>query len=314
MPLNPNGKVDKPALPFPDTVEAASAPGPSKSDKLNASLKLSPTESSVSAIWSKLLPSPPTEIPIDESFFDLGGHSILATRLIFELRKTFLVDAPLGLVFEQPTIKGLAKGIDTLRDPNFGLAQEPRANGQAIPSAPLPSANGSVPLTAALSDDYATDFDLLRKQLTVQYSSPAWSRLSAGTIFLTGATGFLGAYILRDLLARSTSQVAKVICLVRAKSFADAIDRLRSSSLDRGVWDEKWVTDGRLEAVVGDLSEAKFGLTMAEWEKIATTTDVVLHNGAMVSCSCAGFLLQVMLIQQYRCTGSTHIVNFEPRM
>lgn len=90
MPLNPNGKIDKPALPFPDTAEAASVPTQTSSEKA----KLTSTELAISAIWAKLLPSSPSSIPIDESFFDLGGHSILATRLIFELRKTFVVDAP----------------------------------------------------------------------------------------------------------------------------------------------------------------------------------------------------------------------------
>src|SRR5277367_1109866 len=78
MPLNPNGKIDKPALPFPDTAASVDR----RRDSVSSS-KGSSTEDVMRAIWTSILPNPPGVIPLDESFFDLGGHSILATRLIF---------------------------------------------------------------------------------------------------------------------------------------------------------------------------------------------------------------------------------------
>lgn len=273
MPLNPNGKIDKPALPFPDTVQAASADtagGPPT--KRN----LTPTESALHDLWQKLLPAPPPTIPVEDNFFDLGGHSILATRLIFEIRRTFIVDAPLGLIFDFPTIKGLSAQIDSLRDVDFGLAKETRAdaaaNGQRAPINPTP-----------LLDDYAKDLDVLIPQLAQSYDSlPLNFTSRALTVFLTGATGFLGAFVLRDLLQRQT-KVAKVICLVRAKDPEAGLQRLRESSQDRSVWDEDWVSSKRLEVVTGDLALDKFGLSEATWTAIAAEADAVLHNGAMVS-------------------------------
>ncbi|EPS94424.1 hypothetical protein FOMPIDRAFT_1038849 [Fomitopsis schrenkii] len=109
MLLNPNGKIDKPALPFPDTAQVApttAQTGPAAS----------PTEEAIRAIWARVLPSPPSPIPLDESFFDVGGHSILATRLIFEIRKAFLIEAPLGLIFGEPTISELTAAVDELRN------------------------------------------------------------------------------------------------------------------------------------------------------------------------------------------------------
>ena len=114
MPLNPNGTIDKPALPFPDTAQVAPAGAPTGP-------AASPTEEAIRAIWARVLPSPPSPIPLDESFFDVGGHSILATRLIFEIRKAFLVDAPLGLIFEKPTIAELAAAVDELRSVELGF-------------------------------------------------------------------------------------------------------------------------------------------------------------------------------------------------
>lgn len=280
MPLNPNGKIDKPALPFPDTAEAASAPKPQSSSILT------PTEQSISQIWSKLLPSPPTDIPIDESFFDLGGHSILATRLIFELRKNFVVEAPLGLVFDHPTIKGQAKEIDTLRDPNFGLAQDPSNKSASATSTTTPISGVRAAVTSVL-DDYGADLDRIVAGLAPSYPSQRWTSPSSNgkglVIFLTGATGFLGSYILKEMLSRPETIVSRIICLVRAKSANNASVRLKQSLLDRGIpWNDEWTEKGRVQAFRGDLGEERFGLSETEWEKLEDSADAIVHNGAMV--------------------------------
>ncbi|KAF8327741.1 alpha-aminoadipate reductase Lys1p [Cantharellus anzutake] len=269
MPLNPNGKIDKPALPFPDTIEAVAA----QTSPAGSARKLTPTENTVHEIWSKLLKSPPTSIPLDESFSDLGGHSILATRLIFELRKTFVVDAPLGLVFEKPTIRGQACEIDSLRQSDFSFAQP---NGSSSGAA-TPFRRPDNERTALAN--YGADLDLLLHRLAQSYQSLS-TLPSTVSIFLTGATGFLGAFVLRDLMERE--KVAKVICLVRANTREHALRRIRQSSSDRGVWDEKWVTSGKLQVVTGDLDSERLGLDEGDWKNVADTTDVLLHNGALV--------------------------------
>ncbi|EJT49590.1 aminoadipate-semialdehyde dehydrogenase [Trichosporon asahii var. asahii CBS 2479] len=198
---------------------------------------------------------------VDENFFDLGGHSILATRLIFEIRKAFVVDAPLGLVFEKPTIEQLAAAVDDLS--NAGLdAHEPENKDKVA------------------EVNYADDVAILSKELPAKYEPlPADFAAKKHTVFLTGATGYLGAFILGDLLSRNA---AKVICLVRAKTAEDGIARLRDSGEGRGIWDEKWVTEGRVEAVVGDLGDDKFGLDQATYDRVAAEADAIIHNGAVV--------------------------------
>lgn len=259
MPLNPNGKIDKPALPFPDTVAAAT----SSTTTVNGQT-LTPTERAIHDIWLRLLPSPPAQIPLDESFFDLGGHSILATRLIFEIRNTLAVGAPLGLVFDYPTIGALAKQLDYTRDSDLGLASEGRDPAVALPE----------------DTEYSDDADVLVKELRTSYDKPTIST-GARNVFLTGATGFLGAFILRDLLNRKES-VQKVICHVRAVNSSIALERLRESGEGRGAWDERWVSEGRLEVVVGDLDSAKLGMNEADWSRVAAEVEVIVHNGALV--------------------------------
>jgi L-aminoadipate-semialdehyde dehydrogenase len=272
MPLNPNGKIDKPALPFPDTAQAAAAEHP----RAAAPRTTSATEEAMQAIWARVLPSAPSPVPADTSFFDLGGHSILATRLIFEVRKTFVLDAPLGLVFERPTLAGLAAAVDELRNADLGLAypgpeREPRADGLAPPGAQR------APAQDARAAEYASDLDALLPRLRARYDAPAPDDgARALRVFLTGATGFLGAFVLRDLLAQA--RVAQVVCLVRAKDAGAALARLRELSGDRGAWEDAWV-----RVVCGDLNLPKFGLSDEEWSGVAQEADVVLHNGALVS-------------------------------
>lgn len=289
MPLNPNGKIDKPALPFPDTALAAAAAVPSKPGK---AVNLTPTEQKIHDIWARLLPNAPPSIPTDESFFDLGGHSILATRLIFEIRKVLVTNAPLGLVFSHPTIAGLARAIDELGGSDFGLAnggdqsktngaqQNGGDNGKLAPPGSKPSSNGIPTSANDAANDYAADEKKLIAALPESFKAPQ-SLPAQSTIFLTGATGFLGAFILYDLLSR-TETVKKVICHVRAKDRASALQRLKDGCDGRGVWSEDWLTEGKLEVVVGDLESPKLGMSDQDWERVSQEADAIMHNGAVV--------------------------------
>jgi L-2-aminoadipate reductase len=273
MPLNPNGKIDKPALPFPDTAQAVTyATRPQAGGRA-----ASPTEETMRIIWSRILPSAPSPIPFDENFFDLGGHSILATRLIFEIRKTFVVNAPLGLIFDEPTIAGLSKAIDSLRNADLGLT--------GAPDLVNPVAQNNTGESPAKSSpaNYSQDFEFLRSVLRLSYPQPTFATGDSVTVFLTGATGFLGAFILRSLL--SHERIKKVICIVRSTTDTKAAERLMQSASDRGVWDECWISTGRLEVLCGDLDKEAFGLNPREWDRITGEADVVLHNGALVSIS-----------------------------
>jgi L-2-aminoadipate reductase len=277
MPLNPNGKIDKPALPFPDTAQAASAVS-KPCGTPSPAIKRNHTEETMQNIWASMLPNAPRPIPLHESFFDLGGHSILATRLIFEIRKVFVVNAPLGLVFDQPTIGGLAAEVDALRNIDLGLVY--KSIDSSRPAA-APGVDDAKKSTTALVE-YGQDYVNLLPRLRDSYPALAADFASYPlTIFLTGATGFLGAFVLRDLLSRQI-EVKKVICLVRASDVEQGTRRLRKGSTDRGVWDEQWIKCHKLEIITGDLSQELFGLGHDQWARVAREADIILHNGALV--------------------------------
>ncbi|PWN51482.1 large subunit of L-aminoadipate-semialdehyde dehydrogenase [Violaceomyces palustris] len=284
MPLNPNGKIDKPALPFPDTAMASAAKDTAagSSSSSAAIANASPTEKIIVDLWTKLLPNAPQPMPLDESFFDLGGHSILATRLVFEMRKAFVVNIPLGVVFDAPTASALAKEVDHLRDMDLNL-------GGAVASSSTKDKSVSEQqhqqqTSVGDEEDYGKDVEALTPLIPASFGGkPRAVSEGPRTILLTGATGFLGAFILRDLLAKRSERVAKVYAHVRAKDVDSALARLREGGSARGAWDEEWVKSGRLEVVVGDLaSPERLGIESTVYQKLSEEVDDILHNGALV--------------------------------
>ncbi|KAK3817372.1 MAG: L-aminoadipate-semialdehyde dehydrogenase [Benniella sp.] len=278
MPLTPNGKVDKNALPFPDTPQFnfnATVPAAATTGTANAASAgpaMTPTQLAIHNIWKQLLPSSPTWIPLTENFFDLGGHSILATRLIFEVRRVCCVDVPLNLVFREPTIGGMAKEVDHMSNDTLQLDVDKPQGEESSKAAEADEAEY----------DYSGDFEaLVKTEIQAQYPRVERSDpVDHKTFFLTGATGFLGAFILRNLLEEDPT--AKVICLVRASSQDKALERVRSCGELHLVWNEEWITSGRLSVVMGDLALDQFGLSSEAWEMCCRKVDVIVHNGALV--------------------------------
>jgi len=98
LPLTPNGKLDTRALPDPEIAgESAYRPPVTEQEQLIATL------------FSELTGA--TRVGLDDSFFALGGHSLLAIRLLAQLRTRIGIDISLRIVFEQPTVAGLAQAV-----------------------------------------------------------------------------------------------------------------------------------------------------------------------------------------------------------
>ncbi|HET6975216.1 MAG TPA: amino acid adenylation domain-containing protein [Pyrinomonadaceae bacterium] len=100
LPMLPNGKVDRRALPPPDR-------NVHKDDYRNAR---TPVEEVLCGIWEQVLGR--EGVLADDDFFDLGGHSLLATQLISRVRQSFRIEVPLRLLFEHPTPARLAHVVE----------------------------------------------------------------------------------------------------------------------------------------------------------------------------------------------------------
>ncbi|MCP1669256.1 non-ribosomal peptide synthetase, partial [Pseudomonas citronellolis] len=117
LPLTPNGKVDRKALPQPEAVLAQAA----------FSAPLGELEETLAAIWSELLGV--QRIGREDHFFDLGGHSLLVAQVVSRVRRRLGVQAPLRLLFEQPTLAGFAAALGGLAPQ--AEARIPRRSGEA---------------------------------------------------------------------------------------------------------------------------------------------------------------------------------------
>ena len=98
LPLTPNGKIDTAALPEPQGEESSVTVAPRDE-----------AEALVAGLMADLLGR--ERVSVTDSFFDLGGHSLQATRLITRIRQTFNIELPLRTLFESPTPAGLAAAL-----------------------------------------------------------------------------------------------------------------------------------------------------------------------------------------------------------
>jgi acyl carrier protein len=128
VPLTPNGKVNRKALPAPD---------PSGFQAGNAYEEpRTPVEEALAGIWEEVLRL--ERVGVHDNFFDLGGHSLLAVQVMTRLNRHFGVELPLRALFEEPTIAGLALAVTQIRaeaeiDIEQMLAQVEQMQGWSVP-------------------------------------------------------------------------------------------------------------------------------------------------------------------------------------
>jgi amino acid adenylation domain-containing protein len=121
LPLSPNGKVDRAALPEPEA------------SRLGAERVFTPPrtplEELLAGVWADLLGA--ERVGVHDNFFELGGHSLLAVRLASRVRELTGVDLPLRAVFETPTVAGLAEHAQTAGSgrPLPAIERSPRGDG-----------------------------------------------------------------------------------------------------------------------------------------------------------------------------------------
>jgi amino acid adenylation domain-containing protein len=104
LPLTSSGKVDRRALPAPDRAR--------RGQERNFVAPRTHSEETIAAIWREVLGL--DRVGVTESFFELGGHSLLLPQVIHRLRAAFQVEVPLRVLFEEPTIEGLAVTVEEI--------------------------------------------------------------------------------------------------------------------------------------------------------------------------------------------------------
>jgi amino acid adenylation domain-containing protein/thioester reductase-like protein len=241
FPLTPNGKVDRRALPAPNQDR------PILDSEFVA--PRNPREYKLAQIWTRVLGI--EQIGVHDNFFELGGHSLLTAQLLSHIRDTFEVELPLIALFQSPTIAGLAAAIANVQ--NSGCETE-----------------------ATTTPDFQADAVL---DPAIVVDAPyVESNGEPKNIFLTGGTGFLGAFLLHELLNQTT---ATIYCLVRAKTPAAAIGKLRLNFQQYLLPSDR--LEKRVVPVLGDLAQPLLGISEQQFAELAANIDTIYHNGAFVN-------------------------------
>lgn len=221
-------------------------------------------EIKLTTIWKELLHI--EKIGVHDNFFNIGGNSILATQLLFHFYKAFNLELPIRIFFENPTIATMASTIEAIKQ--VGNLEKLDAN-------------------AVSTFHYLTDM-MLKKDIILDDDIRIDNKKLLPIaeipkkIFFTGATGFVGAFILAELLEQTD---ATLYCLVRTKTIEgtqeEALQRIKENLQKYFLWKETY--PDRIIHVTGDLGLPKFGLDQKEYDMLSRDIDTIYHCGAITN-------------------------------
>ncbi len=232
IPLTPNLKVDRFALPEPDgnisTGVEYTAPNNLIEDKLVN-------------LWQEILGV--KKVGITDNFFELGGHSLNAMKVISEAYKNNW-NVTLSDLFKHPTIKQFSDKI---------ISQTDGINGNDL----------DIPYVNKHPDKIQISNDLL----------------NFDNILLTGATGYLGAHILGQLMEDTKSNV---YCIVRGKNKLDSEARL--TNILSYYFDNKYddLINIRIFILSGDISNKNIGLPLNDYDILQQKIDMIINAAGLV--------------------------------
>lgn len=211
------------------------------------------------------------EVDAKQGFVQLGGDSLAAVRMSQILEERFGVAVPVGLVLDPTSsVRTLAAYVE----------ERLAGAARAVSFADVHGAGATV----VRADDLSLDRLLAPAELADALRADPIAK-AVHAVFLTGASGFLGRFLLLDLLERLPPG-GKVVCVVRAPGDGEAFARLDAVFHSDPALARRFAElagGGRLEALAGDLMEPRFGLREADFERLAGEVDAVVHNGALVN-------------------------------
>ncbi|MCC6191428.1 MAG: amino acid adenylation domain-containing protein [Anaerolineales bacterium] len=280
FPLTPNGKVNRRALPAPERGLRAGL------DRAYAAPR-NRVEEILCRIWGEVLSL--EKVGIHDNFFDLGGHSLLLTPLVLKLREYFQLRISMREFFSRPTVAELAEMIAEAR----GHAPA-GGNGHWI----SPTLRQDGPEAKAR-------FDFLRAEARLDPAlqpkgQPYAAKAGLERLFMTGTTGFVGAYLLRNLMEQTD---VVLYTLVRADDEAAGLARIRRQASKLGLWQEHY--QDRLRVITGDVSQPRLGLEKKTYQRLAGEVDAVLHSAAVVN-----FIYPYQAMKAVNVEGVRRVIEF----
>ncbi|MFE7975851.1 amino acid adenylation domain-containing protein [Streptomyces shenzhenensis] len=255
LPLTRAGKIDRDRLAQDADRHGSAASTGTQTASAGTHAASTPVEAAVAELWAEIL-GISEGIGRDTDFFALGGHSLQATRLAARCRARFDL-APehsrylIRALLANPTVRTFAARIEEL---TTAAAQD--------------------------TDEQAVDFEAVSR-LDAHLSFPTATGLPprGRRVVLSGATGFLGTYLLDALVRDQTA--AQVYCLVRAHSEAEGRQRLAARMRRYGL--DFQAVSKHVTVVPADLAAPRFGLDPAAFQALGEGSDTILHGGSRVN-------------------------------
>ena len=195
-----------------------------------------------------------------DSFFEVGGDSMMAQSMIQALQEKLGVSLTADTLFVNDTARSLAKVISHHTE----KSDTSSAHQQAL----------------NLRAEISLDPEIFPE-------APPSPGKAPRNLFLTGATGFLGAYLLAELLKQTE---ATIHCLVRAESTREAEQRLINTLQHYQLWHDSMRS--RLNPIPGRLDRPLLGIDKNTFDKLAKELDAIYHNGALINQSYPYLLLK----------------------
>ncbi|HOT74332.1 MAG TPA: amino acid adenylation domain-containing protein, partial [Candidatus Wallbacteria bacterium] len=257
MPLTPNGKIDKKALPSPEIKSA-------ESEYIEPS---TPNEIKIAKVWKEVLGL--EKIGVTDNFFLAGGNSIKAIAAVSKLSRHF--DVSINEIFEYQVLVELAKNI------------KPRQDGLKLKLAAIMEESGEGG-DISESPEFISEYERISREYSLKNKKYEAMDFSKGknykNILLTGGTGFLGVHLLREIIF---SMDCGLTLIVRGKDNDDAAARVRAKL--EYYFGGDVINSAEFEKVKiyrGDLSAENLGLSIEEYAALSESVDAVIHSAAIV--------------------------------
>jgi thioester reductase-like protein len=254
LPLTVNGKLDTRALPAPEYREVDRYRAPAGA-----------VEELLAGIYAQVLGL--DRVGVEESFFDLGGDSLSAMRVIAAINTALDAHLAVRALFDAPSVRSLSQQLDT------------HASSDSFASVHGREA------TEVHAGDLTLDKFIDAATLAAAPTLPGPSA-EVRTVLLTGATGFLGRYLVLQWLQRMDLVDGTLICLVRANSDEEARARL-DKTFDSGdpqlLAHYQELAADHLQVIAADKDDANLGLDEQSWQRLADTVDLIIDPAALVN-------------------------------
>ncbi|MFM6022096.1 MAG: thioester reductase domain-containing protein [Dolichospermum sp.] len=205
---------------------------------------------------------PTAEIDVHENLENYGLDSAQAMMIISKLEQLLGFKPSPVLLWHYPNIAALSQRLSEESSHD--------SSGKDTASDTNCSVNFAPPLL-----DLAAEAVL---EPTIQPVGTAAFIANPQNIFLTGGTGYLGAFIIKELLEVSA---AILYCLVRASNVEEGKSKLENNLQQYGIWQDKY--SHRIIPIIGDLSQPHLGIDPEQFQHLAANIDAIYHSAALLN-------------------------------